>query len=319
MSDDPKKEPSVPVTQTLIVSAPIPTESRPSNPYLELQELNLLPDKALRVLPNPDSLGILMQALVSAFPPSALTDTNPQQRTWELVGLVYRDLGRHYEALSVFKELYYHMLKRQQETSARCHKGTPLCWMSDCYLALGYPLMSLRYLMLTLVEDAITTHGQRISPQQTGVYWRLVFRGWLSEDHLNRYAGRFYALYNSDPNEALFPESVLQKLDDNSWITWGPTPSEAGIFDVNVHYLQYLMARLGDGSGKILEHLAEYLLACMPGCRTARRLESDSTDYDVVCAMEGLESNFRSELGRYFICELKWTPFVRQPEPRLKV
>jgi hypothetical protein len=65
------------------------------------------------------------------------------------------------------------------------------------------------------------------------------------------------------------------------------------------------MARLGDGSGKSLEQLAEYLLSCMPGCRTARRLTSNSTDYDVVCAMEGLESDFRSELGRYFICECK--------------
>ena len=260
--------------------------------FEELTQLNLFPAEVLKILPSPDSLAILIQTLTSRFSPTTVISGIQEQRTWELVGLVYRDLGRHYEALSVFKELYYHMLKGQQETSARCHKGTPLCWMSDCYLALGYPLMSLRYLMLTLVEDAITTHGQRISPQQTGVYWRLVFRGWLSEDHLNRYAGRFYALYNSDPNEALFPESVLQKLDDNSWITWGPTPSEAGIFDVNVHYLQYLMARLGDGSGKILEHLAEYLLACMPGCRTARRLESDSTDYDVVCAMEGLEERF---------------------------
>jgi hypothetical protein len=197
------------------------------------------------------------------------------------------------------------MLAAQQETGNRCHKGMPLCWMSDCYLAIGYPLMSLRYLMLTLVEDAITTQGPGISPQQTGVYWRLVFRGWLSEDDLNRYARQSSDLYNSDPNDALFPESVLQKLEDNNWLTWGPTPPEAGISDVNVHYLQHLMARLGDGSGKSLEQLAEYLLSCMPGCRTARRLTSNSTDYDVVCAMEGLESDFRSELGRYFICECK--------------
>jgi hypothetical protein len=55
----------------------------------------------------------------------------------------------------------------------------------------------------------------------------------------------------------------------------------------------------------VLEQLAEYILTCMPGCRTARRLRTPSTDYDIVCAMEGLESDFRSELGRYFICECK--------------
>ena len=43
----------------------------------------------------------------------------------------------------------------------------------------------------------------------------------------------------------------------------------------------------------------------MPGCRTARRQHSHSTDYDLVCAVEGLELDFRSELGRYFVCECK--------------
>src|SRR5438093_8954890 len=43
----------------------------------------------------------------------------------------------------------------------------------------------------------------------------------------------------------------------------------------------------------------------MPGCRTTRRQRSGSTDYDIVCAVEGFEVDFRSELGRYFVCECK--------------
>jgi hypothetical protein len=43
----------------------------------------------------------------------------------------------------------------------------------------------------------------------------------------------------------------------------------------------------------------------MAGCRTKRRLPSGSTDYDLVCSVEGLEVDFRSELGRYFVCECK--------------
>lgn len=58
-------------------------------------------------------------------------------------------------------------------------------------------------------------------------------------------------------------------------------------------------------SGVALELLAEYLLSSMPGCRTARRQQSRSTDYDIVCAQDGLETDFRSELGRYFVCECK--------------
>ena len=54
-----------------------------------------------------------------------------------------------------------------------------------------------------------------------------------------------------------------------------------------------------------MERLAEYLMSCMPGCRTTRRRRSGSTDYDIVCAVEGLELDYRSELGRYFVCECK--------------
>jgi hypothetical protein len=35
------------------------------------------------------------------------------------------------------------------------------------------------------------------------------------------------------------------------------------------------------------------------------RKRSQSTDYDVVCTLEGPNDDFRSELGRYFICECK--------------
>ena len=62
---------------------------------------------------------------------------------------------------------------------------------------------------------------------------------------------------------------------------------------------------LGDETGVILEKLADYVLSCMPGCRTARRQRTASTDYDIVCSMEGFEVYFRSEFGRYFVCECK--------------
>ena len=32
---------------------------------------------------------------------------------------------------------------------------------------------------------------------------------------------------------------------------------------------------------------------------------SNSTDYDIICSMEGFEVDFRSEFGRYFVCECK--------------
>ena len=36
-----------------------------------------------------------------------------------------------------------------------------------------------------------------------------------------------------------------------------------------------------------------------------RYQQTPSTDHDVVCSMEGFEVDFRSEFGRYFVCECK--------------
>jgi hypothetical protein len=84
-----------------------------------------------------------------------------------------------------------------------------------------------------------------------------------------------------------------------------PSPEEANVYVVNTHYIKTLLNRLGDGKGGALEQLAEYIMMCMPGCRTARRQRSLSTDYDIVCSIDGYEVDYRSELGRYFVCECK--------------
>ena len=102
----------------------------------------------------------------------------------------------------------------------------------------------------------------------------------------------------------MFPEWLLQNVDQG-WMTEIPSTSEASVYVANTSYINYLLTKLGEPTGKVLEQLAEYLMSRMPGCRTARRRTSESTDYDIVCAVEGLELDYRSELGRYFVCECK--------------
>ena len=102
----------------------------------------------------------------------------------------------------------------------------------------------------------------------------------------------------------MYPESYLQDLDKD-WMTEYPTPQEGSVYQANTRYIRKLIDELGEGTGRGLERLAEYILSCMPGCRTARRKRSYSTEYDIVCSMEGFEVDFRSEFGRYFICECK--------------
>ena len=77
------------------------------------------------------------------------------------------------------------------------------------------------------------------------------------------------------------------------------------MFTVNRFYLRYLLQQLGKSKGKALERMAHYLIEAMPGCRALIRKRSRSTDYDVVGIVEGEFTDFRSEIGRYFLCECK--------------
>jgi hypothetical protein len=107
-----------------------------------------------------------------------------------------------------------------------------------------------------------------------------------------------------DDQLSRYPEWVLQGLD-REWMTELPAPAEALAFTANRQYVHHLVNRLGDGTGKTLELLADYIVSCMPGCRTMRRRSSGSTEYDLVCSVEGFDVDFRSEPGRYFVCECK--------------
>jgi len=160
-----------------------------------------------------------------------------------------------------------------------------------------------RYIMLTLIEDAIREQGE-ISPATTGVYFRIVWRHGLSDVQVRRYAQRAYELFRTSEAEARYPEWILQQLDQD-WMTEFPSPEEWSFYAANGPYVRSLLRRQDDSSGRTMELLGEYVLSCMPGCRTTRRERSRSTDYDVVCSMEGLDLDFRSELGRYFVCECK--------------
>jgi hypothetical protein len=199
--------------------------------------------------------------------------------------------------------MYCHYLHHQKTTNFRVHKGMPLVWISECYLSMGYKCLSMRYLMLTLCEDAINWEGE-VDPIKTGSYFRLAWQHGLTDNEIKIYAKKMYELWKQNQIDGLFPEWILQELDHN-WQIEIPSPNEALIYKSNTLYLQYLIDHLGEKSGKVLERLAEYLLMCVPGCRTSRRLRTYSTDYDIVCSIEGADVDFRSEFGRYFVCECK--------------
>jgi hypothetical protein len=220
---------------------------------------------------------------------------------WDYLGTAILWCGAPHEALVIHWEHYQLLLARQEKSKTRVHKGTPLVRISDCFRSLGFTIHTKRYLMLTLCEDAIDGVGKISST--AGVYPRLLAGG-LAETSLEAYAKKIFNL--SKKLGSFFPEAVLQSLDDD-WLTEFPSPQEASFYRINPPYVRHSVEKLPkDRSGKDLERLAGYLMSCMPGCRTrALRSKSTTTDYDVVCAMEGFELDFRSEFGRYFLCECK--------------
>jgi hypothetical protein len=262
-----------------------------------------LPADLIPLLEQRDGSAKLLRQLPIAFPPEDICTPTDQQRAWELVGLFYLNQKRIYEALPIFSSLYDHMLSAQERKRMYCHKGMPLVWIAECYSRLGFPALTKRYLMLTLCEDAIRGDGE-VSPEQTGIYFRLVWGHGLPDEDLKRYSKSMFQIYKQNEVDGRFPEWILQELDQD-WMREFTSPSEAVVYASNTRYIKYLIPKLGDKTGENLERLAEYILSCMPGCKTRRRGKSRSTDYDIVCSMEGLEVDFRSEFGRYFVCECK--------------
>ena len=267
-----------------------------------IAEVERLDAEVAPVLERRDGAAVLLKWLPEKFTPVEISQPGDHQRVWELVGCFYMNTGRQHEALAVFWALYQHMLSAQN-SGTRVHKGMPLVWMSDCYARLGFRVHAKRFLMLTLCEDALAGSGS-ISAESSGVYFRLVWQHGLRDAELRRYASDFWQLCQEHSDVAGFPEALLQRVD-RAWLSELPSEDEALLYLINERYVRFLLDRLGDEAGEQLELLAEYLLSCMPGCRTTRRHRSPSTDYDVVCSIDGVDVDFRSELGRYFVCECK--------------
>jgi hypothetical protein len=249
-----------------------------------------------------DGAAQLVSELRTSISPQEVVHSPDRQREWELCGLFYMNQGRLHEALAIFHSLYDHILAYQLEMKAWAHKGMPLVYSSDCYDRFGCPVLAKRYLMLTVCEDAIRDKGR--IPGSSGVYFRMVWRHGVSHEQLNRYAAEIWELFSENTESAIFPEWILQELDDQ-WMTEYPSSREAGLFVVTTSYARRLLDSLGAGDGQALERLGHYLLNSIPGCRAYRRQRSHSTDYDIVCAIEGVDIDFRSDLGRYIICECK--------------
>ncbi len=227
---------------------------------------------------------------------------------WVGVSLFYRYyFNQYHNAIAVLASLYNLMIEYQIENKKWIHKGLPLVFIRDFHMLLHNNVLAKRFALLTLCEDSIggkMTAG-KLKKNEAGIYSRLTFYHGMSDDEIENYFSQINELYDGNNIDTHFPEWILQNLN-SSWLVEFPTASEQMIFTPNILYIKYLFESLhNDSDGKRLELLAEYILSIIPGFRTYRRKRTPSTDYDIFCAIEGNPMDFRSELGRYMICESK--------------
>ncbi len=274
---------------------------------------------------HPDGVSEVITRLQRQGCPSCWQEHGPEFKTWWHVGQAYRAIGRVWDAVTVFDAMYEQYLDMEAgvEPNGRLNKAWATFELSECFAALGCPAHAERYLLLSVCEEAAVRSQESggLSPQtfcKLGTYRRLRSRGWTQE--------RFERLFSLAAQEAAeepvlgghaparplswFPEWILQGVLRSGQATTSiPAPLEAPLYRVNRRYVDQLRAMVGReqpaSRGHALEHLAEYLLSSIPGCRTVRRTKTYSSDLDVVCSMAGTDLDFRADFGRYFVVECK--------------
>jgi len=274
---------------------------------------DVIPSDLYTLLEQRDGAAILLKTLPERYTPDAVagsalkTGPDSPHNVWEQCGCFYKaktQPTRFNEAIAIFEGLYDHLLSYQVQSDERAHKGAPLVWLSECHAQLNRPTIARRYLLLTACEDAILHEGRMESFVNGGFYFRAAWGHGLPHRLLERYLTKIWTIYQNHRNDARFPEWIIQHLDQE-WMTFYPAPNETAEYRISQVYARRLLSKLGDGTGKALELLAHYLVSSMPGCRAYMRQRTHSTDLDVTGAFEGPVQDFRSDVGRYFMCECK--------------
>ncbi|MGV7929387.1 MAG: hypothetical protein AB2L13_10855 [Spirochaetota bacterium] len=227
---------------------------------------------------------------------------------WESIALFYRyNQNQYHQAIQIIQALYDQMIDYQIESGNRIHKGMPLVWLRDFHLLLEHPVLAKRYAMLTLCEDVIRDFNDKktLNKNDGGIYFRLNWYHGMSDKEIDSFSTLIYEKYKDNQELSKFPEWIIQNIDNN-WLIENPSLSESMNYKPNLKYINLLLDKsLTDTTGKFFEYLSDYILSNIPGFRTNRRKLAESTDYDNLCIIEGINADFRSELGRYVICECK--------------
>ena len=287
-----------------------------TNKISDINKLLVLVDKTLLShMLSRDGSDRICELIPEYSEKMSATDLKISESLWGMIGFYYRLQTKYHDAINIYNTHYNYLCKRSLSTEEEWFaKSTPLVWMYDCFNLIGFRSIAKRFIMLTLIEDAIAHEG--IIKPTSGVYPRLVKPIEFSESLVNKFGEQAYKCFCECDNDLkYFPEWILQNID-NDWLDEIPNNNEYRVYIQNGEYLKYIMGLIDDLKktkskrkinlrGDLLEYVAQYLLMCMPGNRVDRKVKTKSSEIDVLCSVEGYEVDFRSELGRYIICECK--------------
>jgi len=172
---------------------------------------------------------------------------------------------------------------------------------------LGHRWLNERYLILTLIEDAIREKGN-ITPEKGGIYHRFCWEEGHSHEDFEHLAKKSYEIYQSGTERGFFPEYILLKLGVD-YSRYSATIHEADSFEVNKRFANYMLEKIEekgeDREGEMLEDFASYILGCIPGFQVERQKKTKDYHFDGFIRSRGDYLDFRSDLGLYILVECK--------------
>ena len=221
---------------------------------------------------------------------------------WDMVGMWFAQQNRLHEAISIHRELY-HLMCLAQEGHGWVHKGLPLVRLRDWHRRLGHPWHEERYLLLTLVEDAIRGQGL-IELSTSGIYHRFRWEDGRSHDEFQTLSREIWKEYSLKREFREFPEQILARMSPHAMKT-AATALEADIYEINPTLAGKLYQKAAAEDWRALETLAAYELSCVPGFEVSVQKPSQSSVFDGLVHIKGQMVDFRRELGTYLLVECK--------------
>lgn len=97
----------------------------------------------------------------------------------------------------------------------------------------------------------------------SGGYQQLLWSFGVSHKELIKYADHIWKIYKKNRGMGLFPEWILQQLDD-AWMLEPRSPAESSLYIVNIRYVRVLKTALKSQPGRSMEWLAITYLLLFP-------------------------------------------------------